>query len=325
MKQPIFASLFIVLSTAIASHAADGGAVKLTKADNHIAIEIAGQPLGDYYYAAEGDRPYARPFLWPVRASDGTIVTSDQSQAVAGPGEKVDHPHHRSFWIAQGDVNGADQWALHGADTPRQRHLGFPKIEGDTIIEDLAWEGKDHEPILNEQRTLRFFATSDGARGIDVTSIYTPIDKPVTFGDTKEAGLVAVRVAAAIAKTSVITLSTGVISTGIKQEPTVWGKKADWCDITGQIDGKTYGIAVFDHPLNLRHPSNWHVRHYGLMGANVFGLGAFDKKLPKDAGNFTMEKETPATFRYRVIIHTGDAKSAGLERKYAEFSAGKGG
>jgi len=176
---------------------------------------------------------------------------------------------------------------------------------------------------LNEERTLRFFATSDGSRGVDVTSVYTPIDKPVIFGDTKEAGLVAVRVAGAIAKTSVITQSTGAISADPKDEKLVWGKKADWCDITGQIDGKTYGVAVLDHPSNPQHPSNWHVRHYGLLAANIFGLSAFDKANAKGAGNLTIEKEKPVTFRYRVIIHTGDAKSAGLDQKFAEFAAGK--
>ena len=127
------------------------------------------------------------------------------------------------------------------------------------------------------------------------------------------------RVAGAIAKTSVITESTGAISADPKDEKLVWGKKADWCDITGQIDGKTYGVAVLDYPANPQHPSNWHVRHYGLLAANIFGLSAFDKANPKGTGNLTIEKDKPVTFRYRVIIHTGDAKSAGLEQKFAEF------
>ena len=143
MNHRILSSLLIIFFTSIAAHAADTGGVKLTKEDNRVTIEIAGQPFGDYYYGPEGGRPYVRPFLWPVRASDGTIVTSDQSQLVAGPGEKVDHPHHRSLWVGHGDVNGADHWA-QGRGTPKQRHLGFSKVEGDTIVENLAWEDKVH-------------------------------------------------------------------------------------------------------------------------------------------------------------------------------------
>jgi len=31
----------------------------------------------------------------------------------------------------------------------------------------------------------------------------------------------------------------------------------------------------FDNPKNLRHPTYWHARHYGLLAANPFGLGEF--------------------------------------------------
>ncbi len=27
-------------------------------------------------------------------------------------GEKKDHPHHHSFWVAHGDVNGTDNWSI---------------------------------------------------------------------------------------------------------------------------------------------------------------------------------------------------------------------
>jgi hypothetical protein len=325
MTHRMLCTAFFVLTAAVAAHAADAGAVKLTQQENRITIEIGGQPFGDYYFGPEGGRAYVRPFLWPVRAADGTIVTSDQSQAVPSkPGEKIDHPHHRSLWVGHGDVNGADHWALKGADTPKQRHDGFDKIDGDTLVEKLTWEGKAHDPILAEQRTLRFFAYPDGARGIDVTSVFTPLDAPVTFGDTKEAGLCSVRVAGPIAKTSTLTESTGLVSTQPSDEKIVWGKKADWCDISGTIDGKPYGVAILDGPSNPRHPSNWHVRHYGLLAPNIFGLSAFDKNVPKDAGNLTMTKDKPTTFSYRVVIHVGDAKAAGLEQKYAELAGGKG-
>ena len=41
--------------------------------------------------------------------------------------------------------------------------------------------------------------------------------------------------------------------------------------------GKTYGVAVLDDPRNPLHPTRWHVRAYGLLAANPFGLSYFDK------------------------------------------------
>ena len=34
-------------------------------------------------------------------------------------------------------------------------------------------------------------------------------------------------------------------------------------------NGKEYGVAVFDHPQNPRHPTRWHVREYGLLAALI--------------------------------------------------------
>ena len=304
---------FIVLCIAALSTRADEPpAVKLIREEQVIRVEIGGKPFTTYHYADDIGRPYTRPYFFPVLATDGTGVTSDQ---LTGGG---DHPHHRSLWVAQGDVNGADQWSFTSKTPPKQRNLGFDKVEGDTIQQRLAWEGKEGQPILNETRTVRFFAWPDGTRGMDFTLAFTPVDGDVTFGDTKEAGLVAVRVAKSIAAKPMLTNSAG--GAGEKQ---VWGKPAEWCDLSGQIDGKPYGVAVFDHPENPRHPGTWHARDYGLLAANIFGLHEFDPKLPKGAGDFKIEKGKTVTFRYRVVIHEGDAAAAKLNEKYKDFAGGK--
>ena len=55
----------------------------------------------------------------------------------------------------------------------------------------------------------------------------------------------------------------------------IWGKRADWVDYYGNVAGEIVGIAIFDHPKNLRHPTYWHARSYGLLAANPFGLREF--------------------------------------------------
>ena len=62
-----------------------------------------------------------------------------------------EHPHHNSLWVGMGEVNGVNHWALEGEKTPQQRHIKFEKVEGDTIIEDLNWDGPDApRPMLHD-------------------------------------------------------------------------------------------------------------------------------------------------------------------------------
>ena len=319
MRTCILLPCLLLLGAASATCAGEAPAVKLTQEATAVKVELGGKPFTTYWYAGPLAQPLVRPYLYPVLASDGVEVTSDQGTVKGG-----DHPHHRSLWVAHGEVNGADHWTWKGASQPKQRHVSFTRVEGDTIVEQLEWEGKTPEAILKETRTLRFFAFPDGTRGVDLTSVYEAVAGKVTFGDTKEAGLCSVRVAKAIADTAVITQSTGATDKGpAKNEPNTWGKRAAWCDLSGTIGEKPYGVAVLDHPANPRHPSNWHVRRYGLLTANIFGLSAYDRANAKGAGEFTIEQGKSVTFRYRVVIHLGDAKAADLDAKFKEFSEAK--
>ena len=87
------------------------------------------------------------------------------------------------------------------------------------------------------------------------------------FRDTKEGGLVSVRVAS-----SMDVRNGGAIRNGYggTNEEETWGKHAPWCDYSGMVDGKHVGVAIMDHETNPRYPTQWHVRDYGLMTANCF-------------------------------------------------------
>ena len=307
-------SLIFLLCHATVAAAQPAPAVKLIREEQVIRVEIGGKPFTTYHFADDIGRPYTRPYFFPVLAADGTGVTSDQ---LTVPG--ADHPHHRSLWVGQGDVNGADQWSFAQNPPPKQRNSGFDKVEGDTIQQRLAWEGKEGEPILNEARTMRFFAWPEGARGIDFTLKFTPLGGDITFADTKEAGLCAVRVVKSISDKPTLTNSTG--GTGEKQ---VWGKPADWCDLSGTIDNKLVRRGGVRSPGE-SPPSGQLARRrdYGLLAANIFGLHAYDPKLPKGAGDFKIEKGKTVVFQYRLVIHEGDAKAAKLGEKYADYVAGK--
>jgi hypothetical protein len=328
MRNRTFPLVAVVLLVAFVSFQARGAdEIKINPSLKTLDVTIGGKPFTTYHFADDVARPYVRPFFWPVRAADGTEVTSDQAQAAPVNGKAADHPHHRSIWVAHGDVNGVDHWAFAQKGGPaKQQHLGFNRMDADGFVEQLVWNDLEGKPQLNETRTVKFVAYPDGARGIDVTVALTPAgDKDVTLADTKEAGLLSARVAKQISDKPVLSNSAGGRATTAKEEAAqIWGKKADWCDESGEINGKPYGVAIFDAPANPRHPTNWHARVYGLVAPNPFGLHEYDKKAnPEHAGDFKIDKGTTATFRYRVIIHEGDAGAAKIEEKYKEFAGGK--
>jgi hypothetical protein len=88
------------------------------------------------------------------------------------------------------------------------------------------------------------------------------------------------------------------------------------------VEGKTVGVAIFDHPKNPRHPTWWHVRNYGLFAANPFGIHDFEKK-SAGAGDMKIAPGQSVTFRYRLYLHEGDEKQARVAERYKEYATGK--
>jgi hypothetical protein len=85
------------------------------------------------------------------------------------------------------------------------------------------------------------------------------------------------------------------------------------------VEGKTVGVAIFDHSQNPRHPTWWHVRDYGLFAANPFGRKDFEGLKDKNAGNLVIPAGQSVTFRYRFYFHEGDEQQAKVAERYAEY------
>lgn len=286
--------------------------VQITKnaEGNALDVVIDDVPFTTYHYRKE----MRKPFLWPI-LSDGEVKVTRDAFAPTD-----DHPHHRSFWTSYGDVNGADCWDERNAKAGWQETNEVTYSSGDAygwIHAKNTWADKDHKPLCKEEREYRFYPGNKGARLVDVRVVFTPIDADVKFGDTKEGGIVAFRMLESMTekakKGGVITNADG--KTGMAE---TWGKPSAWCDYSGPVEGQgTHGITVFDNPSNLRYPTTWHVRDYGLMGANCFGYSYFTNK--EKNGDYTIKKGESLTFNYRVYVHRGDAKEAKVADRYADY------
>ncbi len=294
-----------------------------------ISVEIDGKPFTDFYIGAES----AKPYLHPLRAADGKVVTRGFPMVTDIPGEAHDHPHHRGLWFTHGDVNGYDFWANEESQTSTGKGKGRVVVErvdkfatgkkSGTVSASFAWKIPSGETLLLESRKMTFYSDPQ-LRTIDFDITLSP-QQEVRFGDTKE-GMFAMRLAAALEEEQPKDIAepkrTGkmVNAQNKSSEKNVWGKRSEWVDYSGKIDGAAVGVAVFDHPSNPRYPTYWHARAYGLLATNIFGLHDFERDPSRDA-SLTIRPGQPLRFRYRVIIHPGDVNSGGIRDAYESWIA----
>jgi len=106
---------------------------------------------------------------------------------------------------------------------------------------------------------------------------------------------------------------------GGEREANVWGKRSEWVDYSGELDGEKVGVVMMDYPDNPRHPTYWHSRGYGLHSINPFGVSDFLNDKTQN-GSMTIEPGQHVRFRYRVVIHPGlgPARLAELYQAYAK-------
>ena len=275
-----------------------------------VAITIDGELFTRYVYLG-APKPYCYPIIGPT----GAAVTRGYPMEEI-PGESRDHHHHRSFWFTFGEVNGHDFWAE--TDTSgHQVHRAFEVLASGHACGVLRaandWMASDGKKICEDVRELRVYNLA-GVRLLDFAATIRATEGPVEFGDTKE-GMFGFR----IASTMRLKGGEGSITNAAGQrDDETWGKQAAWCDYAGPVNGQTAGIAIFDHPANLRHPTYWHVRNYGLFAANPFGLRHFVGD-DTGAGRYTLPQGEELTFRYRVLIHPGSCEEARVADWYAEY------
>lgn len=307
-----------MLSFAATLTFAADGPVTLTREQGKIVVRYDDKPFTELRYTG-----HAKPILWPLVGPTGAMV--ERAWPVdPGAGGPHDHPHHEGLWFTHGSVNGVDFWSLaknHGTivQTKTLDVEGGPRGLIKTADD---WIGPDGKLVLTDTRTLVFRGDSR-SRILDFEITLTASRGDVTFGDTKE-GTFGLRVnpALQLPNTPHVTGPGGQIlsSTGLRNDA-AWGKRADWIAYWAPIDGKVVGVAMFDHPSNLRHPCIWHARGYGLMAANPFGISEFLSHHKGHRGDYTLRSGQSLTLRYRVLLFEGDPASAHVADVYKQFAA----
>jgi Methane oxygenase PmoA len=305
--------------------------VKIVGEDSRIHVEINGKPYSDFVVKSD---EAMKPYLYPLRSADGTIVTRHWPMEKVSAIEPVDHQHQRGVWFGPDIVNGFDFWNNERSykKTDISGYIKLNKVSAlrsgkkdGNIAASFDWIDPKGTKIVEEWRVM-IFHDLPKLRIIDFQIELTAVTQ-VKFGDGKDCCF-GIRIAPELQEEKIIKTKgkpdvtipgpPGVISNseGKTSEKEVWGKPADWCDYSGQINGEKLGIAIFDNPKNSRR-ARWHVRGYGLFAANPFGQSAFSGDKSQD-GSVTVQPGDKLHFNYRVVIHGPDADLAKLWSEYVK-------
>lgn len=275
-----------------------------------IPVTLAGKPFTTYYFGSGVDKPY----LWPLTTAGGRVVSRGWPLAPR-EGETTDHPWHRGVWFGHGIVNDTDFWREGRDNSGKMVVKGEPRKRGDRIEAVFTLTRKSSEPMGSMKQEFSF-RESAPARFIDARiEIRADAGQDLTFGDTEDGGF-AFRLSDAFREDR-----NGLVrnSEGLTGTKTIWGKPARWVDYQAAIDGQTCGVAILDHPSNLRHPSMWHARNYALNAANPFATKGFSRGAAPD-GSYTVTRGRPLVLRYQVVLHDGPATPEALNAWFTTFA-----
>lgn len=271
--------------------------------NDEAAFEHLGRELARYHFAAGLHRPFVYPLIGPA----GRSLTR-----MGHPRDPIGHSHHNSFWVSHNKVDGVDFWGDRG-----QGRIEHQRIEQYEDTDSAAWlvalnawtRLQPREVLLVERRRIQVEPLKQGEwlLTLDLELAPAPQKHSVTL-DKSPFGLVGVRMAKSIG----VHDGGGRIlnSSGGVNEKEVFWKPARWCDYSGPITpAASEGIALLDHPYNPNHPTVFHVRDDGWMGASL----TFDA--PR-----TIEAARPLRLRYGLWIHAGVPSVEQLDERWQAFA-----
>lgn len=247
-----------------------------------------------------------RPFVFPLVGPSARSLTR-----MGHPHDPISHSHHNSVWISHNDVNGVTFWGDTGKNAGRIVHQRVEKLtDGDTeasVTSLNAWiEDATRKSLLTERRKTTV-QTLDKGEWLLILDLQLDAKNEVTLGKSPF-GMIGVRMAKSIG----VNDGNGTIrnSSGHVNEKEVFWKPAKWVDYSGAIVDKTVeGITLFDHPNNPNHPSVYHVRNDGWIGASL--TFAEPRKI---------EPGKSLRLRYGLYVHAGQPSTEALESRWAIFA-----
>lgn len=266
---------------------------------DQVSFQRDGQELARYHFGGD----LRRPFVYPLIGPSGRSLTR-----MGHPHDPVGHSHHNSAWITHHDVNGQSFWSDKGGQIVHQRVENLEDSDAMAAVTAINhWVGTNNQVLIIETRRTAVVPLPKKEWLLLLDLRLEAKGKDVVLGKTPF-GPIGVR----MAKTIGVNDGGGVIrnSTGGVNEKEVLWKQAKWVDYSGPITSKAEeGITLMDHPGNPSHPTFFHVRNDGWMGASLTYSNAL-----------TIPVGKPLRLRYGLYVHGGVPSLKKLEERWMEFS-----
>ncbi|MDR2915288.1 MAG: PmoA family protein [Tannerella sp.] len=272
--------------------------VSAIRTGNRIDVTIGNNFFTSYHF--QPDEKY--PFFYPVNGPlSGGSVTSMRN------GE---YPHHSSLFFACDRVNGGNYWQ-EGLERGRIISIGARIIEekGERVVieDECIWKRPDAESPVIDRRKIMITAPSESVYQIDF-DIEMEMLTDVTILKTNHS-LFSARI------DPDLTVKQGGVminSEGKEGEKATFGIASPWIDCYGVRKTGTEGLVIMQHPSNKWYPSPWFTRDYGFISPTPMYW-------PEDDKATELKKGEVVKLRYRVLVHAGDTKQAGIEKEFEKY------
>jgi hypothetical protein len=264
---------------------------------NHVEVTVGGKLFTHYKF----DTSLKYPYFWPVCGpASNKSVTTETSEP---------YPHHHSLFFGCDRVNGGNYWQdINERGQIVSQGPKLVKASGNRVVfTDICfWQQPGKEPVIRDMRRITITAPNKDLRFIDFKIALKALTD-IRILRTNHS-LFSARV---VPELSVRAGGTLINAEGKTTEKNTFGFASPWCDYWGTRKGITEGIAILLNPDNRWYPSKWFTRDYGFFSPTpMYWL---------EDDHFDLAKEHILTLRYRVVVHAGDDKTAGIQEIFEQY------
>jgi hypothetical protein len=289
--------LLIICTFIIVSVAISQPKVTAEKVGDKIEFRVNGN-LFTNYITSEFEK---YPFFFPVNGPSNASVTSIRN---------ANYPHHSSLFFGCDRVNEGNYWQ-EGLERGQIISLRVDILETGSekaVIEnECIWTRPGADAPVKDKRKITVTAPSKDKFYLDF-EISMEMLMDVTIQKTNHS-LFSGRMDPDLA---VINGGTMINAEGETGEKGTFGKRSAWMDYNGKRMGGTEGMAILQHPSNMWFPAPWFTRDYGFFSPTPMYW-------PEDDKTTELKKGEKINLKYRVIVHSGNEKEAGIAGEFEKY------
>lgn len=236
----------------------------------------------------------------------------------------ADHPWQYGIFTGLNAVNGLDFWccgdAVYAEDIRgAMRHRGLENVESspERIAFTAAneWLRPDGRVLLEERQSVRIEAQDfETSYAFDFNWEIRATQEALAFGESKYGGLSARLTGNKDARRHLN--SEGQEGDACAEQDARWASVAqpvDGLGVYSKETSKTYayaGVAILEHPSNVRHPNRWRVDNQGMINP-----------APQLKGPFEIAKGEALKLRYRLFVFLGTGDAGQIEAAWQAYAA----